>query len=160
MILTDSEKHLIASSYRLVVPVAETVADLFYKRLFDEKPQYRKLFPEDMTRQKRKLMTMLAFITKSLDWTEEQWNDNVEPEDDLCLVVLALGRRHHSLYKIPDEAYGPVEVVLLWSLDQGLGRVFTPELRQAWAKLYRVLAMTMKMGAKTSRINIEFGRVA
>ena len=38
MILTDSEKHLIASSYRLVVPVAETVADLFYKRLFDEKP--------------------------------------------------------------------------------------------------------------------------
>ena len=160
MILTDNEKHLIASSYRLVVPVSETVGDLFYERLFDEMPQYRELFPADMTRQKRKLMTMLAFITKSLDWTEEQWSEGVELEDDLCLVVLALGRRHHSLYKIPDEAYGPVEAALLWSLDQGLGRVFTPELRRAWTKLYRVLAMTMKMGAKASRVNVDFGRVA
>ena len=117
------------------------------------------LFPEDMTKQKRKLMAMLAFITKSLDWTEAQWKEDVAPEEDLFLVVLALGRRHHSLYKIPDDAYGPVEVALLWALDQGLGQTFTPELRQAWTKLYRALATNMKMGAKTSRIKMDFGRI-
>ena len=160
MILTDNEKNLIVTSYRLVVPVSETVADLFYGYLFETKPHYRRLFADDMTRQKRKLITMLTFITRSLDWTEQQWKEDVEPEDDLCLVVLALGRRHNSLYKIPDDAYGPVEAALMWSLDQGLGQAFTPEIRQAWTKLYRVLAMTMKMGAKASLINMEFGRVA
>ena len=67
MTLTDSEKNLIVTSYRLVVPISETVADLFYGRLFRVNPEYRALFPDDMTKQKRKLMMMLTFITKSLD---------------------------------------------------------------------------------------------
>ena len=159
MILTDSEKHLIVSAYRLLVPISETVADLFYRRLFEDKPHYRGLFPEDMSKQKRKFMAMLAFITRSLDWTEEQWQEDVAPENDLFLVVLALGRRHHSLYNVPADAYGPVEVALLWALDQGLGQAFTPDLQRAWTKLYRALATSMHMGAKSSRINAEFGRV-
>lgn len=160
MILTSTEKHLVVSTYRLVVPVSETVADLFYRRLFQERPQYRGLFSEDMTKQKRKFMMMIAFITNSLNWTEEQWKEEVAVEEDLFLVVLALGRRHHLLYKIPDDAYEPVEGALLWALEQGLGAAFTPELRRAWTKLYRVLATSMKMGAQASRVRIEFGRIA
>ena len=159
-LLTDQEKQLIVGAFRLIVPVAETVADLFYARLFEDKPKYRKLFPDDMSGQKRKLIAMLAFITKSLDWTEDQWRDDVDPQDDLFLVVLALGRRHHELYKIPDSAYEPVERSLMWALDQGLGQAFTPELRSAWTKLYRALATSMKIGAKASRIKMEFGRIA
>ena len=159
-VLTADEKRMIVSTYRLVVPISETVGDLFYRRLFGEQPQYRDLFPEEMSKQKQKLMSMLAFITKSLDWTEDQWKEDVRAEEDLFLVVLALGRRHHSLYNIPGEAYGPVETALLWALDQGLGQTFTPELRQAWTKLYRALATSMQLGAKTSRINMEFGRIA
>ena len=160
MILTDREKTLIVTSFRLVVPISETVGDLFYGHLFQEKPQYRALFPEDMAKQKRKLLTMLEFICKSLDWTEGQWDEEVDPQDDLLLVILALGRRHDALYGIPEEAYGPVEAALMWTLDQGLGEAFTPEHQQAWTKLYRILAMTMQMGAKTSRVDMELGRVA
>ena len=159
-VLTADEKQLIVRSYRLITPISETVGELFYGRLFEQQPQYRELFPDDMTKQNQKLMSMLAFIAKSLDWTEEQWQEDVRAEEDLFLVVLALGRRHHSLYKIPDEAYGPVEAALLWALDQGLGQTFTPELRQAWTKLYRALATSMQLGAKSSRINPEFGRIA
>lgn len=159
-LLSADEKHLIVGTYRLIVPVWETVADLFYGRLFEDKPQYRELFPDDMTKQKRKLMAMLAFITKSLDWTEEQWQETVAPQEDLFLVVLALGRRHHALYKVPDDAYGPVELALMWALDQGLGQAFTPELRQAWGKLYRVLSTSMRMGARASSIKMEFGRIS
>ena len=74
--------------------------------------------------------------------------------------MLALGRRHHFLYKIPSDAYGPVETALLWALDQGLGQAFTPDLREAWTKLYRSLAATMTMGATATRISMGFGRVA
>lgn len=158
-LLSDEEKRLIVGAFRLIVPVAETVADLFYARLFEDRPHYRKLFPDDMSGQKRKLIAMLSFITKSLDWTEEEWRDDVDPQDDLFLVVLALGRRHHDLYKIPEDSYEPVEVSLMWALDQGLGQAFTPELRRAWTKLYRSLATSMKIGAKASRIKMEFGRI-
>ena len=158
-LLNADEKTLIVGTYRLIAPVWETVADLFYGRLFEDQPHYRQLFPEDMTDQRRKLMAMLAFITKSLDWTEEQWKEDVAPQQDLFLVVLALGRRHHALYKIPDDAYGPVERALLWALENGLGQAFTPELQRAWTKLYRILATSMRLGAKASSIKMEFGRI-
>lgn len=148
--LTEEQKKLIVSSWRLVVPIADTAADLFYGRLFEKKPEYRELFSSDMTRQKRKLMATLAFVVKSLDWGVESWDDDVDPEEDLFLVVLALGRRHGELYRIPDESYADVGEALLWTLDYGLGDAFTPETRAAWTKIYGILSKTMLMGTHAS----------
>lgn len=158
--LTDEDKKLILSSWRLVVPIAETAADLFYRRLFEIRPAYRSLFPEDLSKQKRKLVTMLAFIVKSMDWMSSQWQEDVAPEDDLCLIVLAMGRRHSSLYHIPDDSYEPVGQALLWTLEQGLGQAFTDEVRAAWTRLYGVVSTTMRMGARASRVDINLGRIA
>jgi len=158
--LTDIEKAHVVNSFRLVVPIAETAADLFYRRLFEIAPQYRSLFSEDMTAQKRKLVTMLAFIVKSVDWSEEDWAENVDPEDDLALVVLAMGRRHTSLYKIPEESYAHVGEALLWTLDQGLGAAFTDPVREAWTRLYGALATTMKLGGRAGRLDMSLGRVS
>jgi hypothetical protein len=63
------------------------------------------------------------------------------------LVVLALGRRHSELYKIPRESYGKVAEALLWTLDFGLGAAFTREVRDAWTRVYTLLAQTMQMGS-------------
>lgn len=158
--LTDQDKAHILSSWRLVVPIASTAADLFYQRLFELRPDYRSLFPEDLGKQKRKLVTMLAFIVKSMDWLASQWQEEVAPEEDLCLVILAMGRRHHELYQIPDESYDAVGAALLWTLDQGLGQAFTDEVRDAWTRLYGIVATTMKMGARASRIDLNFGLIA
>ena len=117
--LTDADKRDIVRSWRLVVPIAETAAELFYKRLFELKPEYVELFPADMSGQRRKLVTMLSFIVKSLDWMQEDWEEEIDPEDDLALVVLAMGRRHASLYKIPDESYDFVGAALIWTLEKG-----------------------------------------
>ena len=32
---------------------------------------------------------------------------------------------------------------LLWTLEKGLGRAFTPELKEAWATVYGMLATVM-----------------
>jgi hemoglobin-like flavoprotein len=145
-VITDDEKKAIADSWRLVVPIADTAADLFYKRLFELRPNYRALFPEDMGKQKRKLVAMLAFVVKSLDWPDANWRDTTSEEDDLCLVMLALGRRHTDLYKVPDASYDVVGEALLWTLDYGLGKAFDARTRAAWTHVYRLVAMTMKMG--------------
>ena len=158
--LSDADKQHIVRTWRLVVPIAETAADLFYRRLFELEPEYAKLFPSDMAGQKGKLVKMLAFIVKSVDWAQDQWAEDVDPEEDLCLVVLALGRRHASLYRIPEASYATVGEALLWTLDQGLGQAFTPEVRQAWAKLYGLLATTMKLGGRAARVDIGLGRIA
>ena len=144
--LNTRQKEAIRRSWQLVVPIGETAADLFYKRLFELEPRYRSLFPQDMEPQKRKLLAMLAFIVKSVDWPEEAWKETVSPEEDLFLVVLALGRRHSELYEVPDASYDTVAEALLWTLDYGLGEAFTEEVREAWASMYTLVAKTMKMG--------------
>jgi len=144
--LTVNEKQAIRRSWELVVPIAETAADLFYKRLFEIAPHYRNLFPEDLGPQKRKLVSMLSFIVHAVDWPDEAWAQAVPVEEDLFLVVLALGRRHFELYRVPDEAYDDVAQALLWTLDYGLGEAFTGEVRDAWTRIYVTLATTMKMG--------------
>jgi len=146
-VLTESDRNVIRHSFRLVVPIADTAADLFYKRLFELKPEYRRLFAGDMASQKRKLMRMLAFIVGSLDYKDHEWRNDVPPEQDLMLVVLALGRRHSELYRIPSDSYAVVAEALLWTLDYGLGEAFTPDVRSAWTRLYLLLAKTMRLGS-------------
>ena len=146
VVLTEQDKAIIRRTWKLVVPIGETAADLFYKRLFELQPSYRALFTGEFDAQKRKLITMLAFIVEALDWDPNDWALDVEESSDLFLVVMALGRRHHDLYAVPDEAYQTVGEALLWTLDYGLGEAFTSEAREAWTKIYTILAGTMKLG--------------
>jgi hemoglobin-like flavoprotein len=160
---SDVEKTAIKNSWRLVVPIAETAGDLFYKKLFELRPEYRRLFPEDMRTQKRKLVSMLAFVVKSLDWPDSAWREAVSEEDDLCLVVLALGRRHSELYHIPDASYAVVGEALLWTLDYALGKKFDNVTRAAWTHVYQLLALTMQMGrlsvAGATKADLALNRV-
>lgn len=144
--LSEAEKQAIRRSWELAAPLGDTVADLFYARLFEIAPQYKSLFVSDMDAQKRKLMGMLQFIVTALDWPEDTWRSEVDADKDLMLVVLALGRRHLDLYRVPDESYQHVGAALLWTLDYGLGEAFTKEVRDAWTKVYTLVARTMKMG--------------
>jgi hemoglobin-like flavoprotein len=61
-----------------------------------------------------------------------------------------LGRRHAD-YGVKDHHYGTVGAALLWTLGKGLGAEFTPEVKDAWATVYGVLATTMREGAASAR---------
>lgn len=145
--ITEAHKDQIRRSWQLVVPIADTAADLFYRRLFELKPEYKALFPENMAAQKSKLVRMLAFVVKALDFPESAWNEDVPENEDLMLVLLALGRRHTALYKVPREGYAVVGEALLWTLDYGLGEAFTPAVKAAWAAVYKAISTTMILSA-------------
>jgi len=134
--LTAQDIALVRASFAKVVPIQEKAAGLFYDRLFAIAPSLRRLFPKDLTLQKRKLMEMIAAAVGGLDKPEE-----------LVPAVRALGARHAD-YGVTIAHYGIVGQALIWTLERGLGDAFTSETRAAWAKIYGVLAATMQDSAK------------
>jgi hemoglobin-like flavoprotein len=129
--VTPHQIELVQTSFAKVVPIAATAADLFYGRLFEIAPQVRRMFPDDLSEQKKKLMAMLGTVVAGLNRV-----------DTLLPAVRALGRRHAG-YGVTVEHYAPVGAALLWTLEKGLGEAFTAEVREAWAAAYGVLSQTM-----------------
>lgn len=129
--MTPQQIELVQTSFRKVVPIAGTAADLFYDRLFETAPEVRALFPQDMKEQKVKLMTMLGTAVSSL-----------HKLDEILPAVKALGERHKG-YGVTAAHYAPVGAALLWTLEKGLGPDFTPEVKEAWTQTYTALAGVM-----------------
>ena len=132
---TMTQIELVQKTFEVVAPIADDVAVLFYRRLFEIDPSLESMFTGDMAAQRRKLMVMLTAAVKGL------------PRLDRLIPVLEdLGRRH-THYGVVDQHYETVGAALLWTLEKGLGAAFTPEVKEAWTTVYGVLATTMKAGA-------------
>jgi len=134
--LTVHQKTLVQDSFAIVAPIADDAAALFYRRLFELDPSLQRMFRGDMAEQRRKLMQMLTAAVKGLDRL-----------DQLVPVVQDLGRRH-ATYGVEDRHYETVGAALLWTLEKGLGKAFTPETKEAWATVYGILATTMQAAAR------------
>jgi hemoglobin-like flavoprotein len=130
--MNSEQIMLVQTSFALVLPIADTAAALFYQRLFELDPSLRPMFRGDIQEQGRKLMSMLKIAVNGLTRLEQ-----------LVPAVQELGQRH-SRYGVRDEHYDTVAAALLWTLRQGLGVAFTPEVEQAWVAAYTLLADTMK----------------
>ena len=131
----NEQKLLVQQTFAKIKPIADTAAELFYNRLFEMDPGVRPLFKGDMKEQGRKLMDMIGVAVNGLDAL-----------DEIVPAVQDLGRRHAG-YGVTDEHYDTVGGALLWTLEQGLGDDFTPEVKEAWTTVYGVLATTMKDAA-------------
>ncbi|HKK04631.1 MAG TPA: globin family protein [Gammaproteobacteria bacterium] len=134
--MTPEQIALVRSSWEQVTPIAGRAAELFYGKLFELDPELRPLFKGDMGEQGRKLMAMINTAVNGLDAL-----------DAIVPAVQAMGVRHAG-YGVEDVHYDTVGVALLWTLGQGLGEDFTPEVKNAWASAYGLLANTMKEAAK------------
>ncbi len=130
--MQTSTIQLVQTSFALIAPIADIAADLFYARLFELDSSLRPMFPGDLREQKKKLMTMLTVAVNGLTRL-----------DQIVPAVQDLGRRHAG-YGVRVEYYNTVATALLWTLEQGLGDAFTPDLRDAWIETYTLLATTMQ----------------
>jgi hemoglobin-like flavoprotein len=129
--MTPSQVQLVQNSFQKVLPISELAAELFYRKLFELDPALRALFKGDMKEQGRKLMTMLAAAVASLN-----------APDQLLPVAAALAQRHVS-YGVQPQHFETVGAALLWTLEQGLGADFKPEVQVAWAETYAFLSNYM-----------------
>jgi len=122
---------LVQQSFKKVVPIADQVGEIFYNRLFETYPSVRPMFAQDIKPQAKKLVQMLALVVNSL-----------HKLDTLLPAVQDLARRHNT-YGVVDAHYPAVGETLIWTLEQGLGDDFTPELREAWTTAFQTLADVM-----------------
>jgi hemoglobin-like flavoprotein len=130
--MTPRQVELIRESWTKVEPIADVASTLFYDRLFELDPTLRRLFRRtDMAQQKKLLMQTLTVVVRSLDRLEQ-----------ILPAIQALGRRHAG-YGVRPGHYDLVGQALLWTLGQGLGDGFTPDVQDAWTQAYTTLATVM-----------------
>lgn len=132
------KKELIQSSFASVAPIAEQAADIFYNKLFELDPALKALFKSDLKEQGRKLMAMIGTAVNGLN----------RPQS-IIGAVQDLGKRHVG-YGVQDTHYDTVASALLYTLEVGLGNLWTEELKEAWTALYIDLATTMKEAASAT----------
>ena len=140
--MTPEQVHLIQGTSDVLISIGSRVADHFYDELFRIAPGVRPLFPDDLTKQKIKLMETLAAVVGYVTHPEM-----------FASVTRQVGRRHAG-YGALAAHYGPVGSCLLASLGEVLGPRFTPEVRQAWAALYGEVAALMVAGQEEERARI------
>ena len=140
--MTNEQINLVKATFEKIEPLSETVADIFYGRLFELDPNLRHLFKGDMKEQGRKLMQMIGLAVRGLDRIEE-----------LIPAVQSLGARH-AQYGVKENHYETVAEALLWTLEKGLGADFTFETKVAWSAVYGLLAQTMKNASRQPSENL------
>ena len=126
---------LVQKTFEKVRPISKVAAELFYNRLFELAPSLKSLFKGDMKTQGRMLMQMLDYAVSGLN-----------KPDSIIPIIQNLGRRHVG-YGVKGKDYEAVGEALLWTLEQGLGKDFTPDVKDAWAEAYKLLSDTMKSAA-------------
>ena len=133
--MTPAQVELVQSSWAKVMPISQTASELFYARLFEIAPEVKPYFKGDMKEQGKKLMVMIGTAVNSLT--------NIEA---VVPAIREMAIRHVD-YGVKPEDYDSVGTALLWTLEQGLGDDFTPEVKEAWAEVYGLVATTMKDAA-------------
>lgn len=133
--MDENKIKLVQDSFKMVVPIADKAAEIFYGKLFELDPSLKPLFKGDMKEQGKKLMTMIGTAVNGLT--------NL---DAIVPAVQNLGRNHVG-YGVTDQMYDTVGASLLYTLEAGLGEHFTPETKEAWTETYVLLSTVMKDAA-------------
>jgi hemoglobin-like flavoprotein len=136
--MTPKQIELVQVTWKKVLPIADAAAELFYGKLFALDPSLKRLFKGDMKQQGRKLMNMIGTAVNGLTRLEQ-----------IVPAVQALGVRHAG-YGVQAAHYGTVATALVWTLEQGLGDLFTQEVKDSWVSVYTLLAKTMQDAAATA----------
>ena len=145
--MNHADIRLVQESFNKVAPIADSAAELFYDRLFELDGDLKPLFHSDLQVQGRVLMKMVGTAV-----------DHLTDLDTLVPIVQRLGARH-KVYGVEPSHYDTVGQALLWTLEQGLGDHFTPEVASAWANAYGLLSGVMMDAAgyvETSAAELEF----
>jgi hemoglobin-like flavoprotein len=118
--LTPRQKRLVRESFESVREYSDSVALLFYARVFELAPQTRGVFKIGIRERAQKLMATLTGPVDALDRFEK-----LRPD------LAALGRRHAE-YKVEPAHYQLLVTALMWAFGQALGIEFDLETRTAW----------------------------
>lgn len=129
--LTPAAIELVQQTFAEVGRNPQQLVEAFYGQLFTLAPDFRPLFPEDMSEQKKKLLQSLVLVV-----------NNLKNPEAVVPAVQELGRRHVD-YGVKPEHYQTVGAALIWALSQQLGAHWNDEVKEAWIAAYTLVANVM-----------------
>src|SRR3954462_9096153 len=124
--MTPQQGELVRRTWSGVLPIRDTFAALFYRKLFDLDPALRPLFKGDLRERGRNLVAMMSNAVRHLHQPEK-----------VLQGLRELGRRHVQ-YGVREQHYVALGTALILTLDVSLGEAFTAEARGAWEKAYEL----------------------
>jgi len=130
------ELDVLETSFDALAPRGEELVEIFYRRLFDAAPAVQPLFAgADMREQRTKLLATLVLLRKSLRNLE-----GIAPK------LRTLGAQHVA-YGARPEHYPVVASVMLDSMAELAGDIWTPQIAAAWGQALNLVAGVMIDGA-------------
>lgn len=123
-----------------LTPRTPELADRFYTRLFAQHPPLRVLFPRDLTQHKQDFAAGLRLVVK-----------NLHQLDTVRGTLMDIGAKQSRLNVTPGH-YGIAREVLLSTLREMSGPVWSEELTQDWAEAINSVVSLMVLGAGKARM--------
>jgi methyl-accepting chemotaxis protein len=132
------------TSFDLIAPRGDELMDVFYARLFAAAPAVQPLFAgTDLKKQKGMLLATLVLLRKSL-----------RNLDAIVPKLRELGARHVAFGARP-EHYPVVGEVLIASMAEIAGPVWTDEYERAWSTAFGIVAGAMIEGARSAELEVR-----
>jgi len=130
--------ELLESSFQLLVPQADRLAERFYENLFEVAPGVRSMFPDDIAGQRKALIASLGAIVSSLRTPVK-----------MVEYLSGLAVRHVG-YGAIEAHYDVVGAVLLKTMAEIAGDLWSEELEGAWGAAYGAIRQVMLAAASAA----------
>ncbi len=121
-------------SFNQLAPRGSELVDRFYAHLFSSHPQLRELFAEDLTTQKRKLLSAIVLVAK-----------NLRSSSRIREIIFEMGRRHASYDAAPDH-YPIFRDTLIGVMRDMSARDWSDQLTLDWTAVLDDVAGIMLEG--------------
>jgi hemoglobin-like flavoprotein len=138
--MTTTEITLVKNAFEKLGPISEQAAALFYARLFELDPSFRRLLRGNMEAQQRKFLEMITLAVNSLD-----------RPDEIAATLRPLGVQHARAGVRP-EHYSAVGTALLWTLEKTLAADFSPAVKSAWSAAYSLFSNFLLEGQRSGTV--------
>ncbi len=134
--MTELQIVLVQRTSRYLLPIGDTVAELFYRRLFELDPALAvAMAGVDLRESGRKLMQTIAVAAHGLRDLER-----VAP-------VLEDFAREHAAHGLRADSYDMLGRALFDTMQVALGDAFTRDVYRAWLVAYQGFAPILQRGA-------------
>lgn len=130
-------------SFERIVSAGDRFPDLVFATLFDQSPELRSIFPEDLASVKHR-------FTRMLNWSMAHFH---EPQQ-LRLALLDLGRRHQD-YGVKTERYPAMSNAIVKSMSLICADDWNEELDRDWRQTFELMTHHMLRAYRTARVSDE-----
>ena len=125
--ISAQQRALVKHTFTRIAPNHDSVAHLFYEKLFEIAPELRPMFTHGMDMQRAKVMQMLAALVAAMD-----------DQTYFSRMARDLGKRHVD-YGVMKEQYALVGRAMMWALEEACPDVMSSAAMEAWRAAYNMM---------------------